>query len=284
MSQPRKHWIVNVVLVLAILAFVGVSMVPIIGAFNQTESSTQKSVNTRSRSPSSDEKSKLEEAARGYAQVLQRESENQTALRGLLDTRLRLLSLGVGDVKGVIEPLEKLAQLNPEQTRYTVLLAQAKQQIGDKEGAVQAYRSILEKKPGNLEALQGMVALLIAQKHPEAAINLLQDTLNTASKANKIQPGSVDTVAVQVLLGNVHASQKSYAQALSVYDQAMSNDKQDFRPVLAKAMLLKEQGKTEEAKLLFTRAAALAPTQYVDEINKRSSESSTSAPTPTPTK
>ncbi|MGH8000544.1 MAG: tetratricopeptide repeat protein [Brasilonema sp.] len=283
MSQPRKHW-VNVVLVLAILALVGVSMVPIIiGAFNQTQSSTQKSANTTSGLSSSDQKSKLEDEARGYAQVLQREPENQTALRGLLETRLQLLSLGMGDVKGVIEPLEKLAALNPEQTRYAVLLAQAKQQIGDKEGAATAYRSVLEKKPGNLEALQGMVALLLTQKRPEAAIGLLQDTLNTASKANKTQPGSVDTVAVQVLLGNVHASQKNYAQALSVYEQSINNDKQDFRPVLAKAMLLKEQGKALEAKTLFTQAAALAPVQYRDEINKQASESPTPASTPTST-
>ncbi|BAY45160.1 TPR repeat-containing protein [Scytonema sp. HK-05] len=281
-SKPRNRWIVNVILVLALLAFVGVSVVPLIGAFNQTQSSTQQSANARSGSPSSDQKSKLEDAARGYEQVLQRESDNQTALRGLLETRLQLLSLGVGEIKSVIEPLEKLAKLNPEQTRYAVLLAQAKQQIGDKEGAAQAYRSVLQNKPGNLDALQGMVALLLAQGRPEAAVGLLQDTLNTATQANKVQPGSVDTVAVQVLLGNVHASQKRYDQALTAYDQAIKNDPQDFRPALAKAMLLKKQGKTDEAKTLFTKAAALAPTQYRDEINKQASESSSPTPTPTP--
>lgn len=281
-SKSRNRWIVNVILVLAVLAFVGVSIAPLIGAFNQTQSSTQQSANARSGSPSSDQKSKLEDAARGYEQVLQRESENQTALRGLLETRLQLLSLGVGEIKSVIEPLEKLAKLNPEQTRYAVLLAQAKQQIGDKEGAAQAYRSVLQNKPGNLEALQGMVALLLAQKRPEAAVGLLQDTLNTATQANKVQPGSVDTVAVQVLLGNVHASQKRYDQALTAYDQAIKNDPQDFRPALAKAMLLKKQGKTDEAKTLFTKAAALAPTQYRDEINKQASESPSPTPTPTP--
>lgn len=258
-------------------------MVPIIGAFNETQNSSQKSTSTRSVSPSSDLKLKLENDAQGYAQVVQREPENQTALRNLLETRLQLLSLGGGDVKSVISPLEKLAALNPEETKYAVLLAQAKQQIGDKEGAAQAYRSVLQKKPGNLQALQGMVALDLSEKRPEAAITLLQDTLKTASTANKTQPGSVDTVAVQVLLGNVYASQKNYTQASSAYDQAISKDKQDFRPVLAKATLLKEQGKAEEAKTLFTQAAALAPSQYKDEINKLSSESATPAPTPTST-
>lgn len=284
MSKASNRWIVKVVLVLAVLAFVGVSMVPIIAAFNETQGSPQNSNSGRIGSPSSDQKSKLEDVARGYEQVLQREPENQTALRGLFETRLQLLSLkGKGEIKqgeiqSVIEPLEKFVKLNPEKTKYAVLLAQAKQQIGDKEGAAQAYRSILENKPGDLEALQGMVVLLLAQKRPEAAIGLLQDTLKTATQANKIQPGSVDKIAVQLLLGNVHASQKRYAQALAVYDQATKNDKQDFRPVLAKAMLLKEQDKTEEAKLLFTKAASLAPAQYKDEINKRATES----PTPTP--
>ncbi|MEH1945894.1 MAG: tetratricopeptide repeat protein [Nostoc sp.] len=274
MSQPRNRWIVQVVLAVAILAFVGVSVIPIIGAFNNTPPSSQNTASTRGSLTSADQKSKLEDEARGYEQVLQREPENQTALKGLLQARLQLLSqkdkseVKPADIQVVIEPLEKLAKLNPEQSEYSVLLAQAKQQIGDREGAAQAYRSILSTKPGDLKALQGMVALLISQQRPEAAIGLLQETLSNAAQANTIQPGSVDIVAVQVLLGSVHASQKRYAQASSVYDQAIKKDPKDFRPVVAKAMLLKQQGKNAEAKPLFDSAAALAPAKYRDEIKK----------------
>jgi tetratricopeptide (TPR) repeat protein len=277
-SESRNRWLVKVVLVLAVIGFVGVSMVPIIAAFSDTQYSRQNFSSTKGTS-SSDQKSKLEDASRGYEQVLQREPENQTALRGLLETRLQLLSLGVGEIQGVIEPLEKLAKLNPEQTKYAVLLAQAKQQIGDKEGAAQAYRSILETKPGDLNALQGMIALLLEQKRPEAAIGLLQDTLSKATQANKNESGSVDTIAVQVMLGNLHASQKRYDQASVAYDQAIKSAPNDFRPILAKAMVLKEQGKSKEAKPLFSKAATLAPAQYKDEINKRATEAATPAPT-----
>ena len=274
MAQTRNRWIVQVILALAILAFVGVSVIPIIGAFNNTPPSSQNTASTRGSLPSSDQKSKLEDEVRGYELVLQREPENQAALKGLLQARLQLLSqkekseVKPADIQVVIEPLEKLAKLNPEQSEYSVLLAQAKQQIGDREGAAQAYRSILSTKPGDLKALQGMVALLMSQQRPEAAIGLLQETLSKATQANTIQPGSVDTVAVQVLLGSVHASQKRYAQASSVYDQAIKKDPKDFRPVVAKAMLLKQQGKDAEAKPLFDSAAALAPAQYRDEIKK----------------
>ncbi|OUL30163.1 tetratricopeptide repeat protein [Nostoc sp. 106C] len=284
MSQPRS-WIVKVVLALAVLAFVGISMVPLISAFNNnnTQPPTQNNASTKGNLPSPDQKSKLQDEARGYQLVLQREPENQTALKGLLQARLELLSIKEGDIQGVIEPLEKLAKLNPEQTEYAVLLAQAKQQIGDKEGAAQAYRSILATKPGDLKALQGMVSLLLSQQRPEAAIGLLQDTLSAAPQANKIQPGSVDTVAVQVLLGTVHASQKRYTQALSAYDQAVKKDPKDFRPILAKAMLLKQQGKVTEAKPLFNTASALAPAQYKDEINKAAEATPTPIPSVSPT-
>ncbi|WP_414551201.1 tetratricopeptide repeat protein [Anabaena sp. CCY 0017] len=280
MSQPRNRWLVRIILALAVSAFVGVSVIPIISAINNPSPSNQNAASTNGIVQSSDQISKLQDEVRGYQMVLQREAENQTALNGLLQARLQLLSLKQGDIQGVIEPLEKLAQLNPQQSEYGVLLAQAKQQLGDQEGAAQAYRSILATKPGDLKALQGMVALLLDQQRPEAAVGLLEETLSNADQGNKIQPGSVDTVAIQVLLGTVHASQKRYPQATSVYNQAIKKDPQDFRPVLAKAMLFREQGKVEEAKPLFDSAVALAPAQYKDEINRAAAATSTPAPVP----
>ena len=279
MSQPRNRWIVQLILALAVLAFVGVSVLPIIGALNNSASPPNpNSSSTPSAPVASDQKTKWEDEVRGYESVLQKEPENQAALKGLLQARLQLLAIKQGNVQSVIEPLEKLAKLNPDQTEYGVLLAQAKQQIGDNEGAAQAYRAILATKPGDLKALQGMVVLLIDQKRPEAAVGLLQDTLTKAAQANTIQPGSVDTVAVEVLLGNVHASQKRFPQAIAAFDQAIKKDAKDFRPVLAKALLLKQQGQTAAAKPLFDSALALAPAQYKDEINKAASASPTPAP------
>ncbi|WP_353930803.1 tetratricopeptide repeat protein [Okeanomitos corallinicola TIOX110] len=284
MTQTRNKWIIRVVLLLAVTAFLGVSLIPILGALNDSSSVVQNTTNTSTGVSSSEQKSKLADEIRGYELVLQREPENQTALKGLVEARLQLLAqkengqVQMADIQGVIEPLEKLSKLNPQQTEYGVLLAQAKQQIGDKEGAAQTYRSILATQPGDLKALQGMVNLQLSQERPEAAIGLLKDTLSTADQANSIQAGTVDVVAVQVLLGSVYALQKNNTQAISLYEQAIKKDPQDFRPVLAKAMLLKEQGKVDESKPLFDTARALAPAQYKDEINKAAA-----IPTPAPT-
>ncbi|MBW4695631.1 MAG: tetratricopeptide repeat protein [Lyngbya sp. HA4199-MV5] len=278
-TNKRNRWLINVVLILAVVAFVGFSLIPLIEAAfkgNQTQTAVSPSpVQSASAAPKKEE---LEAQAKGYELVLQREPENPTALRGLLEARL-----GLGDVKGAIAPLEKLAKLNPNETEYAILLAQAKQQTNDAEGAAQTYRDILKTKPGDRNALQGLTNLLLQQNRPEAAVGLLQDTIKTAPQVNKIQPNSVDVSSVQVILGQVYASQKRFDEAIAVFDEAAKVNKQDFRPVLGKALILKEQGKAEAAKPLFTSAAELAPAQYKDQINKLASAPSPGATVPTTT-
>lgn len=242
---------------------------PLLGALQKTPQIASSPGNTQDR---------LEIQAKGYEMVLQREPQNQAALKGLLEARVQQ-----GNIKAVIPVLEKLAEQNADQPDYKVLLAQAKQQAGDREGAADVYRSVLEKRPGDINALKGLSDLLIQQERPEAAIGLLQDTLKTADEANRAQPGSVDTIAVQVLLGEVFFKQKRYDEAIATYDQATQAAPQDFRPVLGKALVLQSQNKNDEAAPLFASAAALAPAQYKDQIKQLAaspSPSPTSSPSP----
>ncbi|MGB3236652.1 MAG: tetratricopeptide repeat protein, partial [Geitlerinemataceae cyanobacterium] len=140
------------------------------------------------------------------------------------------------------------------------------QYTGDREGAAQTYRNILTSTPGNVQALEGLSALLVDEGRPEAAIGLLEDTLSTAPQANQVEPKSVDVTSVRVLLGGVYAQQQRYEDALQVYNKAIEADNKDFRPLVGKAIVLKQQGKIEDARPLFDKALALAPAQYKDQI------------------
>jgi len=261
--DKRNRWIVNGVMAIAAFAFLALLFLPFMTALRSGVASSGASPSATPGASPASQQSELADQARGYELVLQREPDNQTALRGLLETRIRQ-----GDVQGAIEPLEKLAKLNPDQSDYTVLLAQAKQRVGDREGAAQAYRSILDTQPGNINALQGFVDLMLEQQRPEAAVSLLQDTLRTADERNRVTPGSVDVVSVQLLLGRVYAQQGRTQEAIALYDQAIEQNALDFRPVLGKALVLQAAGRTEEAKPLFDSAAALSPAQYKDQINQ----------------
>ncbi|MEG5016182.1 MULTISPECIES: tetratricopeptide repeat protein [unclassified Microcoleus] len=281
----KRRGLITVVVVLSLIAFLGFSLVPILNSILQASQAQSQSTPTPTQTAQSGEKQSelLQAQARGYELVLQREPDNVTALRGLLQVRLELIGQGVGDIKDAIAPLEKLAALNPETTEYGILLAQAKERTGDREGAAQAYRSILASKPGEIKALQGLVNLLLVQQRPEAAIGLLQDTLKAAPAANLAKPESVDVTSVQLILGQVYAVQKRYEEAIAIYDESAKANPKDFRPTLGKAIVFQEQGKTDEAKTLFDRATELAPPNYKDQINQLASGTPSPSPAATTT-
>lgn len=262
MVKSQNRWMKTLILAIAVVAFAGSMVVlPFAGAFQDREESV--SPGTPSANPTDARQQELADQAHGYELVLDREPDNVVALEGLLEVRLEM-----SDIEGAIVPLERLVELNPEQSDYAVLLAQAREQVGDREGAAQAYRDVLSSQPGNMNALQGLVALLVGQERPEAAIGLLEDTLQLADNANQVQAGSVDVVAVQLLLGRVYAENDRYTEALTVYDEAIAKDALDFRPVLAKAIVLQTLERNDEAQPLFEQAAAMAPAQYKDQINQ----------------
>ena len=260
--DKRNRWLINIILILAVLAFVGFSALPIFSAWfeNRQTSATESYANGTGNEGV---QSELQAQVTGYQAVLAREPNNETALLGLLQAQLQL-----NDIEGAVAPLETLAELNPEEARYTVLLGQARQQLGDQDGAAQAFRNVLSTQPGNMDALRGLVALLVEQSRPEAAIGLLQDTLKTANDVNQIQANSVNVTDVQLLLGEVYIELDRDSEAEAIYDEAIKNSASDFRPLLSKALLLQEQGKLEDAEDLFTSAESLAPPQYKDEIKR----------------
>ncbi len=263
MSEKRNNrWFIIIVSGIAAIALIGVPLAASLSGLSQSSPQAASSPSAMA-SPSAEAQKELEETARGYQAVLQREPNNQTALRGLVDVRIQQR-----DVKGAIAPLEKLAELNPTEADYGILLAQAKQQLQDREGAAEAYRKILAAQPGNPKALNGLVALLLEQQRPEAAVGVLQDALKTAEEANKIKPDSVDVTAVQMLLGQVYATESRFDEAIAIFDKAIERDRQDYRPIVGKALVLQDQGKDAEAKPLFASAEALAPAQFKDRIKQ----------------
>jgi tetratricopeptide (TPR) repeat protein len=275
-NRQRNRWLIGTVLILALAAFLSLSLLPILGG-NAGRQGRAPGNGTTPADPAS-RQGELEAQARGYELVLEREPDNQTALKGLVDTRIQL-----GDLQGVVPALEKLAAQNPTVSDYQVLLAQTKQQLGDLDGAASLYRQILDQNPADLNALQGLTALLIQQQRPQAAIGLLQDTLANAPKSPGTAPG-VDTLSVQLLLAQVYVESDQIDQALGLYDQAMASAPQDFRPVLAKALVLQQRGDREAAQVLFDQATAMAPAQFKDQIGQMANQGAPANPGPdTPT-
>lgn len=249
-KQSKKTWIL-VVLGLIVIAFVGVSILPFLANRDQPQQATN--------GANQQQQEELADQARGYEAVLEREPDNENALQGLLEIRLQQ-----GDVEGAIAPLEQLADLNPEQEAYRILLAQAKQETGDVEGAASAYRYILDEQPGDPRALQGLVDLYLQKDRPEAAIGELEETLELAEN-NEID---VDTTSIRLLLAQVYARMDDFDRAIALYQELAEADPSDFRPILGQALVKQEEGDEEAAKPLYEEAFALAPAEYKDQIKE----------------
>jgi tetratricopeptide (TPR) repeat protein len=252
----RHRWVINLVVAVSLLALTGFSLFPIVNLV--LDNGAVVAAEANGRSPQ--QNSQLQATAQGYIQVLKREPENQVALKGLLDAQLQL-----GDVKGSLLPLQKIAMLNPQVPDYTVLLAQTKQYLGDRDGAADSYRAVLALHPQNINALQGLVSLLLDAKLPEAAIGEVQTAIAKPSIDK-------DKTPLKLLLAQIYITQQRNADAIDIYDGLMTISRDDFRPILAKALVYKQMGNLSEAQALLVRAETLAPANYKDRVNKLVSE------------
>lgn len=258
-KRSRGVYIVLVLMLFSLIIFTGL---PLVGSIVQETKSFKQESSQQVARISSGENARLEAEAKGYQKVLEREPHNETALRELLNIRLQQQ-----DLVGAIAPLETLAQIHPRVTEYAILLGQTKQYAADYEGAAAAYRDVLGVSPLNIMALSGLVNLFLNQNLPERAIALLQNTLTQAQETNSQNELNIDLSSIQLLLGEVYTEEEKYSDAITLYDEIATAHEADFRPILAKALLLQKQGDTEAAQPLLENAYELAPPEYKDQIN-----------------
>ena len=262
MKKKRNRWI-YLVLGIMLFSLITVSALPLVGSVIEGQQFAKNPNNNEVITLSQQELTKLEAEASGYEKVLSREPNNDTALNGLLKIRLQQK-----DIEAAIAPLDKLAKLHPEQTEYLTLLAQAKQQIADYEGSAAAYNQVLAEHPGDLYALGGITNLYLIQELPERAIALLKKTIKLATTDDNPIATAIDREAVELMLGELYTNQERYGEAISVYDELAKADQNDFRPILAKALVLEKKGDLTAAQPVLEKAYVAAPEKYKDQIGK----------------
>jgi cytochrome c-type biogenesis protein CcmH/NrfG len=100
------------------IAFLGTSLLSVSGMISSSNQPTENATQSQNAQLQAEEK--------GFATVLQREPNNQTALRGLVQIRLRR-----GDAPGTKAALEQLVKLNPTNKEYKDFLAAIDKQVAD---------------------------------------------------------------------------------------------------------------------------------------------------------
>lgn len=116
--MSKKKRILRIFTAISAIAFLGST------GFNLIRMLTNPAQSTQVSTQAEDLTRQLQAQARGYEMVLQREPKNQIALQGLVEIRLQM-----NDFERIVEPLEMLVSLSPEQEQYKTLLATIKQQV-----------------------------------------------------------------------------------------------------------------------------------------------------------
>jgi Tetratricopeptide repeat. len=259
-QRTARQWVINIVLVIITLSFLGISIAPLLGGIISSLNTAQEA-KTAKVDPAQQRINELNEQLRGYEAVLKREPKNQTALIEVVNLRTQL-----GDIKGTLEPLQTLSDSYPDQPQFRMALARTHLELGDRTNSKAELKKILSTNPGFLMALERLIQLELEDKRPEAAIGAIKEVLDSAETANKIQPNSVDVATVQWILGEVYREQKRYDEAIAAYEAGIKADDKNFRPYLGKAQVLQAQEKTAEATALFTKAIDLAPPEFKDRV------------------
>ena len=247
-SAAQRSWAYRIVLIGAVAAFVGFSLLPALGIvkglrFRSTPATAQVPVE------------QLQREIDGYQLVLEREPENETALQGLTDD---LLQLGRG--QEAIPPVQQLVALHPERVGLGVELGRLQLQVGQMEEGVKTFKNLYESHPTRTDVLKALVEAELATGDTQGAIALLEAKLDRGDRW-------VDT---SLLLATAYERGDRFEDAMAVYDRLLDSDPEDFRPAFEKALALsnasKEQRDFEEAQRLFALAEDLAPKGTGDRI------------------
>ncbi len=265
MQKKSQRWLTIGILSIASLGLLSATMLPIFsGIFTQQKIAASNPAGSQPTATAANETLIKEEE--GYQIVLKRHPEDESVLKGLIETRLKLIQSGVRQPKDLIDPLKQLVKLKPSDPLYTSLLGQAQQKAGDFEGAAQTNRDLLTQQPTNPNALQGYVEWLVRKQKSTEALDVVQKSIATAKQMNQQQAGSADLPALELVLGDVYLSQKRSADAMALYERLQKENPNDFRPVLAKGIVLSNEGKKAEALTQLKAADAMAPVQVKEKI------------------
>jgi len=203
------------------------------------------------------------------------------ALEGAAVTNAQL-----GNYKEAASQLQKMSKIKSKSQDIQVwrLLGEVETEMGDDAAAAAAYEkayslyssSSSSSNPDSpdlkLELLQGLTSALTANGKGQDAINILNKASSSSSSAAAAASSSsssssppsfskgLSDIEVGLLKAKVYSQWKGHAiDALATYDQLCDANPTDFRPFLAKALLLKSQKSLGDAQRFYLQAKYLAP-------------------------
>ena len=135
---------------------------------------------------------------------------------------------------------KKILKTNPKDQLSLSSIALSYQKLGDIASAKQTYAKTIKLYPNNINTINNYL-ILIAQQHPEEALNELLKLDNLFSNNHKLK----------AQISYLYAQQKKYSAALNYINKALKIKKYNLTYLNNKAVILEYLGEVKKANIIY---------------------------------
>ncbi|XWS67001.1 hypothetical protein CRYUN_Cryun05aG0248900 [Craigia yunnanensis] len=158
-----------------------------------------------------------------------------------------------------IEVIDRLIELEPEDTEWPMLRAQIHSYGGDFELSKNEFEEILAKDPVRVEAFHGLV---MAYSESGQKLKELEKRIEGAMEKCKKEKKNKDFRDFKLLIAQIRVIEGNHSEALKVYEGLVKEEPRDFRPYLCMGIIYSLLKKKDEAEKQFDKFRKLVPRNH----------------------
>ncbi|XWS59767.1 hypothetical protein CRYUN_Cryun08bG0149800 [Craigia yunnanensis] len=196
----------------------------------------------------------LEDQEKTIEEHLTQYPNDVEALQSLIEVRIKSRKL-----QQAIEVIDRLIELEPEDTEWPMLKAQIHSYGGDFELANNEFEEILAKDPVRVEAFHGLV---MAYSESGQKMKELEKRIEGAMEKCKKEKKNKDFRDFKLLIAQIRVIEGNHSEALKVYEGLAKQEPRDFRPYLCMGVIYSLLKKKDEAEKQFEKVRKLVPKNH----------------------
>eukprot|EP00252_Welwitschia_mirabilis_P007660 TRINITY_DN1927_c0_g1_i1.p1 TRINITY_DN1927_c0_g1~~TRINITY_DN1927_c0_g1_i1.p1 ORF type:complete len:382 (+),score=73.15 TRINITY_DN1927_c0_g1_i1:151-1296(+) len=171
-----------------------------------------------------------------------------------------LACLRHGDIPKALNVAANLKYMDPVNLEWSLVRARLFSYANRLHAAESEYEEILQRDPFNIDALQGLVTVLLKFGDQVSPTLLVEDALERA----RAEKDELAIYNLKLLLGQVYIMQEKFEKALEQFRRLSEEDRKDFRPYLCQGIIYSILGKEGEAEKCFKAYEKCVPKSFED--------------------
>ena len=138
---------------------------------------------------------------------------------------------------------------NPRDWRWSLLLARAQLGQGDRKATAITLKRLAKLHPNNLQVIALSVLLSLESGRSQAAVDQINQQFKQSSSTQRLPLG--------LLLADLHRLNGDLPASRSIYEQLIKDNPNRIEPLMALALLKRDQGQGDQAVALLIKSVRL---------------------------